>query len=180
MRRTGSLIAVTLMAGLGLAACGKSGGSQATGTEAEAPAGETTTAAPVAAAEPAAPAVTDEQKKALVAELPAPYNAGDIANGKKVFMVCKTCHTLNEGGSNMTGPNLWGVFGRKAGSAAGFNYSDGVKALGYTWDAQKIDTWITNPKAVVAETKMSFVGVKDAKDRADVIAYLKSETSAPK
>jgi cytochrome c len=79
----------------------------------------------------------------------------------------------------MTGPNLYGVFGRKAGAAANFSYSDGLKAAGWTWDAAHIDTWITNPKAMVDGTRMSFVGVKDPKDRADVIAYLKVATSAP-
>jgi len=169
MRRPAALIVTTLAAAAALAACGKSGGQASTGSEgaAEAPA--------------SAPAeLTDAQKQALVAELPAPYNAGDLANGKKVFLVCKSCHTTVQGGANMTGPNLWGVFGRKAGTEAGFTYSDGLKATGITWDAAQIDKWITNPKAVVADTKMSFIGVKDAKDRADVIAYLKSETSPAK
>ena len=119
------------------------------------------------AAEPAE--LTDVQKAALVAELPAPYSTGDIAHGKQLFAVCKACHTLVKDGANMTGPNLWGVFGRKAGSVASFNYSDGMKAAGFTWDA-----------AQITGTKMTYAGMKDAKDRIDVIAYLKSETSAPK
>ena len=61
-----------------------------------------------------------------------------------------------------------------------FKYSDGLKAAGFTWDAAHIDQWITNPRAVIPGTKMSFAGVKDAKDRADLIAYLKTETSPPK
>ena len=166
MRRLGSMLAVTFVAGLGLAACGKSG---STGSEAGAGA---PASAPVE--------LTDAQKATLVAELPAPFNAGDIANGKRVFMICKSCHTTVQGGSDMTGPNLWGVFGRKAGTEGSFKYSPGLKAAGFTWDAQHIDTWITNPRAMIADTKMSFAGVKDAKDRADLIAYLKTETSAPK
>ena len=165
MRRLGPMLAVTLIAGAGLAACGKSG---STGSEggAGAPA-----SAPVA--------LTDAQKAALVAELPAPYNTGDIANGKRVFMICKSCHTTVQGGSDMTGPNLWGVFGRKAGTEGSFKYSDGLKAAGFAWDAPHIDTWITNPRAMIANTKMSFAGVKDAKDRADLIAYLASPANKP-
>ena len=127
---------------------------------------------------PAAPAQpTADQIKTLLAQLPAPYNAGDIVNGKSKFTQCAACHTLGEGGPNMTGPNLYGIFGRKAGSLDGFAYSDAMKAAGWTWDAARIDAWITNPHAVLATTKMSFVGLKDPKDRADVIAYLKTATS---
>ena len=124
--------------------------------------------------------LTDVQKAALAAELPAPYNTGDIANGKSVFLICKSCHTLVEGGASMTGPNLWGVFGRKAASVAGFNYSDPMKASAITWDAATMDKWITDPKELILGTKMSFVGIKSPKDRIDVIAYLKSETSPAK
>ena len=167
MRPTAAVIALTLAAA-GLAACGKSGG-QATGSEG------------AASAPTSAPAeLSDEQKHELVEHLPAPYNTGDVANGKKVFLICKSCHTTVQGGSDMTGPNLWGVFGRKAGTEGTFKYSDGLKAAGFTWDAAHIDQWITNPRAVIPGTKMSFAGVKDAKDRADLIAYLKTETSPPK
>jgi cytochrome c len=166
MRRTAAVIALTL-ATASLAACGKSGG-QATGSEGAA-------GAPASAPT----ALTDEQKHELVEHLPAPYNTGDLANGKKVFAICKSCHTTVQGGSDMTGPNLWGVFGRKAGTEGTFKYSDGLKAAGFTWDAARIDQWIANPRAVVPDTKMSFAGVKDAKDRTDLIAYLKTETSAP-
>ena len=166
MRRLGLMLVATL-AGAGLVACGKSGGGQPTGSE-----GAATPPASAPAAE-----LTDAQKQKLVADLPAPYNTADIAHGKSVFLICKSCHTTISGGANMTGPNLDGLFGRKAGSAGGFNYSDGLKASGITWDAAQIDSWITNPRALVPTTKMSFAGVKDPKDRADLIAYLKTEVS---
>ena len=166
MRRLGPMLAATLIAGAGLAGCGKSGSTGSEGS-AGAPA-----SAPVE--------LTDAQKAALVAELPAPYNTGDVANGKRVFMICKSCHTTTQGGSDMTGPNLWGVLGRKAGTEGSYKYSEGLKAAGFNWDAQHVDTWITNPHAMIADTKMSFAGVKTPKDRVDLVAYLKSETSAPK
>jgi len=118
------------------------------------------------------PAMSDADKQAALAKLPAPYNTADLANGESKFALCSTCHTLPEGGPNMTGPNLHSIFGRKAASLPGFSYSDALKATGWTWDAQHIDTWITDPKAALPGTKMTFAGLKDPKDRTDVIAYL--------
>ena len=63
--------------------------------------------------------------------------------------MCRSCHTIVEGGANLTGPNLAGIFGRKAGTHPDFNYSDVVKAAGFTWDAKHLDTWITDPKAML-------------------------------
>ena len=126
----------------------------------------------------AAPApLTPDQVKTVVASLPAPFNSGDIVAGRAKFTQCAACHTTAQGGPNMTGPNLYGIFGRKAGTQDGFAYSDPLKAAGWTWDAPQIDKWITNPRALLPGTKMTFVGLSDPKDRIDVIAYLKSATS---
>jgi cytochrome c len=127
--------------------------------------------------EPAA--LSDAQKKALLAELPTAYQSADLDNGQSRFVLCKSCHTTAEGGADMTGPNLFGVFGRKAGTKAGFAYSDAMKASGITWDAVQLDAWITKPSAKVPGTKMTYIGMADAKDRTDLIAYLKVATSAP-
>jgi cytochrome c len=165
MRPTLSVLALMLGASV-LSACGKT------------PSASDQAAAPVEpASAPTEP--TPAQQQAILATMPSPYNAADLVNGKQVFAQCAACHTLTKGGPNMTGPNLYGVFGRKAGSVADFNYSDGLKAYGVVWDAQHIDTWITNPRAVVAATRMSFAGLKDAKDRTDVVAYLKVQTTPP-
>ncbi|HEY8004444.1 MAG TPA: cytochrome c family protein [Phenylobacterium sp.] len=129
-----------------------------------------------APAEAPGPALTPDQMKAAQAKLPAPYNTADLDNGQSKFALCSTCHTLPAGGPNMTGPNLHGIFGRKAASLPGFSYSDALKGAGWTWDAQHIDTWITDPKAVLPGTKMTFAGLKDPKDRTDVIAYLMVQT----
>ena len=145
--------------------------------------GRSTSNAPSAGAPPppasAAPSLTDAQQKALIAELPPTYQSADLSNGEAKFAVCRSCHTLSEGGDDMIGPNLWGIFGRKAGSKPGFSYSDDMKAAGWTWDAGRLDKWITNPKAVLMGTKMTFVGMPDANDRRDVIAFLKVRTSPP-
>lgn len=157
-----------------LTACGKA---------AEAPAA-TDNAAATPAATPTAPAASDDDEAAehaakALAALPAPYNTADLENGQRKFALCRSCHTITEGGSNMTGPNLYGVFGRTAGTAPKFNYSDAVKTAGFQWDAAHLDKWLTDPRADLPGNRMTFVGVKDAKDRADLIAYLMIETAKP-
>src|SRR5579859_1125384 len=161
--------AVLGLAALALAACGKSN---------QAPTTNQAAAAPPA---PAPGALTDTQKKALLAELPPAYQSADLANGEAKFALCRSCHTTDPGGSDMIGPNLSGIFGRKAGTKAGFSYSDGLAKAGWTWDADQLNKWIENPKALVPDTKMTFVGLADPNDRRDVIAFLKVQTSlAPK
>jgi cytochrome c len=152
---------VLMAAGLALAGCGQSGSSS----------GSSETAPP--------PPLTPAQVKTLVASLPAPYDTGDPEAGKAQFTQCAACHTTVEGGANMTGPNLYGIFGRKSGSGASYAYSDAIKSASWTWDAARIDKWITNPRAVLPATKMTFVGLADPKARLDVIAYLKGATSPP-
>ena len=133
--------------------------------------------APAPAAKgPSRPAPTEAEKAAILASLPAPYNAADLENGRRAFARCRSCHTINEGGSNMTGPNLWGVFGRTAGTHPGYNYSASVKAAGFVWDADKLDHWLQNPRGFLPGNKMTFPGLPDATDRRDVIAFLKVET----
>jgi len=137
-----------------LAACGKPAGQS----------GE--------ASAPAAPAPTLEQLKAAQAKLPAPYNTADLENGKAKFAMCSSCHTITPGGPNMTGPNLYGVAGTKVAAVPSYNFSDALRAQTFTWDAQHFDQWISNPRAMVPGTKMTYAGMQDAKDRADVVAYL--------
>ena len=128
------------------------------------------------AAASARPAPTSAEKAALLASLPAPYNSADLENGRRVFARCRACHTLNEGGPNMTGPNLFGVFGREAGSHPGYNYSNVVRDADFAWDAERLDHWLENPREFLRGNKMSFPGIPDAGDRRDVIAWLKVET----
>ena len=166
MSRQAAWVGFGLAALTALGACGQSSSTS------------NTAAAP--SPSPAGPAeLTDGQKKALVAQLPAAYQGADLVNGEARFAVCRACHTINQGGEDMTGPNLWGIFGRKAGSEPGFSYSDDLKNAGWTWDADHLDKWITNPRAVLTGTKMTFIGMPSATDRRDVIAFLKTQTSKP-
>ena len=151
-------LAVAAVALLALSACGRNDGrAQASGA-------------------PARPAPTPSEKAALLAALPAPYNEANLDNGRRVFARCRSCHTVAEGGSNMTGPNLYGVFGRQIGTKEGYNYSAAAKGAGFVWDAGRLDHWLENPRTFLRGTKMSFAGIPDPTDRRDVIAWLKVET----
>jgi cytochrome c len=101
--------------------------------------------------------------------------AGDAAKGKTVFQRCAICHRVDKGGGNGLGPNLFGIVGRRAGSAAGFNYSAAMKNSGITWSADKLDAYIEHPAAIVPGNKMAFAGIGDAGQRADVVAYLAAQ-----
>lgn len=112
-----------------------------------------------------------------LAALPAPFNAADLANGKRKFVQCSSCHTIKEGGANLTGPNLHGIFSRKIGEVPDFKYSEAALAADFAWDGHKLDEWLTKPRDFLPGTKMSFPGMKEADDRRDVIAYLMVETA---
>jgi cytochrome c len=110
------------------------------------------------------------------------HAAGDATKGKEVFAKCGLCHQIGPGAKNLVGPELNGVVGRKAASIADYTmYSAGMKKLGesgYTWTEEHIDQWIANPKAMIPDSPMAlaFAGLPDAGERADVIAYLKSNS----
>jgi cytochrome c len=95
-------------------------------------------------------------------------------NGAKVFKQCATCHTVDKGGANKIGPNLFGIFGAKKGHIAGFAYSKGLTEKGGTWDVESLDAYLLAPSKYIPGSKMAFVGLKKAQDRADVIKYLQS------
>jgi cytochrome c len=105
--------------------------------------------------------------------------AQDAAAGEKAFLVCKACHQVGESAKNAVGPVLNGLFGRKAGSVEGYNYSDANKNSGITWDDTTFTDYIKDPKAKVPGTKMAFAGIKDEKKIKDLIAYLHTFDKAP-
>lgn len=106
---------------------------------------------------------------AMIAAAPAAGMAADAEAGKTVFNKCKACHQVDKNG---VGPHLGSVVGRKAGSVEGYNYSEALKNSGITWDNAALDKWLQGPSKDVPGTKMIFAGVKDATDRANLIAYL--------
>lgn len=100
-----------------------------------------------------------------------------VAAGEKLFSKCQSCHTINAGGANGIGPNLHGTMGKAIGGNAGFAYSAELKALGGTWDWDRMNDWLKNPKAYVPGTKMSFAGLSKVEDRAAIAAYLNAQGS---
>lgn len=107
----------------------------------------------------------------------ASAQSGDATRGQRVFnQQCRACHTLEKDGAQTAGPNLHGVFGRKAGTAAGFEFSDAMKKSGIVWDEATMTDYNRDPKAKVPGTKMVFNGVKNAGQLADLVAYLKQAT----
>jgi len=109
----------------------------------------------------------------LVASVRVASADGDPAAGEVTFKVCRTCHQIGESARNFVGPALNGVVGRKAGTVAGYNYSDANKNSGLTWDEATLTKYLKSPREVVPGTKMAFPGLPRDSDIANVIAYLK-------
>jgi cytochrome c len=128
-----------------------------------------TTPASAAPAEPATPAVTValDVKDASGASL-----SGDPAKGKKIFLQCATCHSPDKG-VNIVGPSLYGVIGRHSGTIPGFRYSEANRNSGITWTEQELFNYLENPQKRIPGTLMTFLGLKNSQQRADVIAFLK-------
>src|SRR5438067_2061974 len=107
---------------------------------------------------------------------PALAQKGDASRGQQDFRACAPCHSL-EPDRNMTGPSLANLWGRKAGSLPSFErYSDALKGSGIIWDDRTLDGWLTNPQATVPDNNMPFDGIKDARARSDLLAFLKEAT----
>jgi cytochrome c len=98
---------------------------------------------------------------------------GDPARGETVFHKCQGCHSIDR---NRVGPKYLGLFGRQAGSLPDFNYSKAMKNSGIVWNEKTLDVFLADPRGVVPGTKMTYAGIKDPQDRADLIAYLKEAT----
>ena len=128
-------------------------------------------------AEPSVPTQTPTSDLAPeFAALPEPYRSANYARGRRTFKLCASCHTLGEGGPNLVGPNLYGLFGRKAGSVEGFRYSDAITESGLVWSPEDLEQWLVSPRGFLPGNNMNFNGVRREADRAAVIAYIMVET----
>lgn len=122
----------------------------------------------------------EEEGGAPTYDLGTVLAAADPAAGEKLFAKCTACHTINSGGANGIGPNLWAVLGKPIGKhAPGFAYSADLSGHGGNWDYANMDAWLKSPKAFAAGTKMSFAGLSKPEDRANIMAYLKANGGGP-
>jgi cytochrome c len=107
---------------------------------------------------------------ALLITAANPAHAQNAEHGKSVFKACAACHATDH--TSRVGPGLGGVIGRKAGTAPGFRYSRAMKKSGIVWDDETLDAYLAAPQKAIPGNRMPFAGLRDAQDRADVIAYL--------
>lgn len=103
-----------------------------------------------------------------------------VAAGERATAKCVSCHSFNKGGPTITGPNLWDVVGRAAGSVDGFGYTAAMKSAGFAWDYEHLSHFLENPRAYVSGTAMTFAGLRKEGERMDVIAYLRTLSDDPK
>ncbi len=143
-----SQLAPALAAALALAACGD--GQQAGGG-----------------------ATADEEE-----DLATLLAAANPERGRRLYIQCRACHTLAADGNQLLGPNLRGFLGRPAGAAPGYAYSEALLAADLTWTPETLDEWLRNPTDLIPDNKMIFAGIRKARDRADLIAWLLEESAA--
>ena len=125
--------------------------------------------------------VQEEGERGAAAEQPIEFylaNA-DPAKGAQVFNKCMACHNADKGGANQLGPNLWGVLGEPIGQGKGFAFSDALAKKGGSWNWDNLGQWLTSPKAFAPGTKMTFAGLGNPQDRANVIAFLNTKSDSP-
>jgi cytochrome c len=144
---------------------------------------------PAPAAAPAAPGAAAPAATAAATGVGAPgpgmikldikFNGGDVygnpTTGAQGFAICGACHSI-QAGQNLVGPSLHGIIGRHSGAVPGFHYSPANKGSGLVWTEQELYTYLEDPQKTVPGTYMTYTGVKDPQQRADVIAYLQQNT----
>jgi cytochrome c len=125
--------------------------------------------------------VEQEGEGAAAAEKPIEFYlaSADPTKGQQVFNKCAACHNADKGGANQLGPNLWGVLGEPIGQGKGFAFSDPLSKKGGTWNWDNLNQWLSSPRAFAPGTKMTFAGLSNPQDRANVIAFLNAHSDSP-
>jgi cytochrome c len=106
-----------------------------------------------------------------------PYATASDALGERLVLQCKACHSLDDGGGHMIGPNLYGLFGRRAGNAPGYDYSKVLANAEFYWTPRALDAWLAGPETFLPGNRMTFPGLAFAEDRAALIATLLRQTA---
>jgi cytochrome c len=112
------------------------------------------------------------------ADLDARLAAANLKRGQLLYMVCKACHDVEAGLPHKVGPNLHGIFGRKAGTAEGFRYTNALVQSGIVWTPVTMDAWLKQPGALVPGNGMAFAGIANDADRASLVAWLMANSGA--
>ncbi len=165
MNRAGLIILITT-ATFALGSCGQGGTDAASGT---------TTKVMSLTAATLGEQTINSTRDYLAQDI---YAGADTNRGATLSMQCRACHTLEQGGADVLGPNLFGLFGRAAGSAPNYLYSDALAAAGFIWTPRALDAWLAQPFTFLPGNRMSFPGLADGTDRNAVIAYLLKYTDA--
>ena len=127
------------------------------------------------------PAAAEEVAAEPVLEPIAPLlTAASVESGKKLARKCALCHTLKKGGLHKIGPNLWDIVGADKARWENFSYSAAVAGVGGSWGYEELNAWVAKPGAYIPGTKMTFNGLKEPEDRADLIAYLRTLSDSPR
>jgi cytochrome c len=115
---------------------------------------------------------------AAFAFAPLTASAQDAEAGQRAFSQCRACHTINQGGRNGVGPNLWGHYNRRAAAVEGFRYSASMRQLaegGLTWNEENLRRYLTNPKDLVPQGSMAFNGIRNEEQLTNLIAWLRAQ-----
>ena len=125
--------------------------------------------------------VVQEGEGGAEAEKPIAFYlaTADAAAGEQVFKKCTACHNADQGGANALGPGLYGVMGNPVAAHPGFAFTDALKSKGGSWDWDTMSAWLSNPKKFAPGTKMTFAGLSNPQDRANVMAFLNSRDASP-
>ena len=119
----------------------------------------------------------EEESSGAAAEPPIAHflQTADAARGESAFRKCAACHTINQGGANGLGPNLYANMGAAIAHVAGFNYSDALRSHGGNWDWDAMSAWLASPRSFAPGTRMTFAGLSNPQERADLLLYMNQQ-----